>query len=482
MEWSLVIALGPVDTLWDEVRILQVNSVDDVGGAAKVARRLFEGYRARGHESWMAVGVKRTSDTDIFAISHAPAGPGWGGLWWRLHDRVRSYPGRRATRVAHAAAAIASPQKIVSELRGLEDFDFPGTRRLTDLPPAAPDVVHLHNLHGSYFDLREIQILSRAAPLIVTLHDPWMFTGHCAYFLDSDGWQRGCGSCPHLDTYPPVRRDNTNRNWLRKRQIYRNSALFVAAPSRWLLEKAERSILAEGIVGSRLIPNGVDLSIFRPADKASARDYLGLPQGEAILLFSGFAPSSSSFKDLDTLRAAAEILGNRPGTDRMTLLVLGEAGQSYAIGRMTIRFAGHESDEARVALFYQAADIYVHAARVGAENHSLSVLEALASGLPVVATAVGGIPEQVKSLRPAVPADAWHSAEGDPNGVLTPPADPSALADAIASLIEDNSLLRTLSSNAVEDATRRFDLHVQVEKYLEWYRAVIGEHLLRSSA
>ena len=371
----------------------------------------------------------------------------------------------------------------MSEVQGLEDFDFPGTRRLIDIPPVAPDVMHLHNLHGGYFDLRDIQVLSRAIPLVVTLHDPWMFTGHCAYFLDSDGWQHGCGSCPHLETYPAVRHDNTNRNWLRKRQIYRNSAMYVAAPSRWLLNRAEVSILSEGIVGTRLIPNGVDLSIFRPGNKASARNQVGLPQDEGILLFSGFAPSSSSFKDLGTLHVAAEILGNRPGSDRMTLLVLGETGESQTIGRMTIRFAGHESNETKVAAFYQAADIYVHAARIGAENHSLAVLEALACGVPVVATGVGGIPEQVRSLRPTFSTDARHSSgDGPPNGVLTPPGDPKALAEAVASLIEEDSLLRSMSSNAAEDARRRFDLQAQVDTYLDWYREIMEEHLQRPSA
>ena len=77
-----------------------------------------------------------------------------------------------------------------------------------------------------------------------------------------------------------MRRDNTARNWLRKQQIYRESSIFVAAPSRWLLERAEASILSEAIVGTRLIPNGVDLSIFRPGEKAAARAALDLPQDD----------------------------------------------------------------------------------------------------------------------------------------------------------------------------------------------------------
>jgi len=457
------------------VRILQVSAVDNAGGAAKIARKLFEAYRARGHESWMAVGVRRTEDPNIVSISHAPAARGWGRLWWNLHDRLRPYSGR----ASRTAAFVASPRKILDESRGVENFDFPGTRRLLALAPEMPDVVHLHNLHGffGYFDLREVQALSQAVPVAVTLHDSWMFTGHCAISLDCNRWQHGCGSCPYLDVYPAVRRDSTDRNWLRKRRIYENSSLFVAAPSRWLLERAEVSILSGGIVGTRLIPNGVDLSIFRPGDKAPARKRLGLPQDERILL----SPASDKFKDLPTLLAAAEILGNRAGS-RVTLVVLGKTREPQTMGGVTIRSAGYETDEARVAALYQAADVYVHAARVGAENHSLAVLEALACGVPVVATDVGGIPEQVESLRPTSTGGSRRSNGDGATGVLTPPGDPKALADAVTLLLEDDSLLRAMSLSANEDARRRFDLQTQVEAYLNLYREIIEGRLQRSIA
>jgi glycosyltransferase involved in cell wall biosynthesis len=465
-------------SLQTALRILQVSAVDNAGGAAKVASKLFEEYGARGHKSWMAVGVKRGSKANIFAIPHAPAARGWGRLWWSLHDRVRTYSGR----ASRATAFIASPQKIVDDFRGVENFDFPGTQRLLGLGPEAPDVVHLHNLHGffGYFDLRALQPLSRTVPTVVTLHDAWMFTGHCAYFLDCNKWERGCGSCPYLDTDPSVRRDSTDLNWLRKKQIYENSSLFVAAPSHWLLERAKASILSHGIVDTKLIPNGVDLSIFRPAQKASARERIGLPQDERILLFSGVSPASSPYKDLPTLRAAAEILG-RVGTD-ITLVVLGETGETQRIGQATIRFAGYETDEAKVARFYQAADVYVHAARVGAENHSLAILEALACGAPVVASDVGGIPEQVKSLRPPSSGSSHPSDPDRATGILTPPGDAKALADAVTILIEDSALLRAMSSNAAIDARRRFDLQTQVDAYLDWYGEIIARRLRGSIA
>jgi glycosyltransferase involved in cell wall biosynthesis len=141
------------------------------------------------------------------------------------------------------------------------------------------------------------------------------------------------------------------------------------------------------------------------------------------------------------------------------------------MGRITIRFAGYETEEARVAAFYQAADIYVHAARVGGENHSLAVLEALACGLPVIATQVGGIPEQVNSL-PSFGAAKPTRRDGA-TGILTPPGDPRALANAVTFLFENDSLLPALSSNAAQDARSRFDLKAQADAYLDWYGEIV---------
>ena len=458
------------------VRILQVNTFDDGGGAAKVARTLFEAFRARGHESRMAVGIKRTALPGILAIPQAPGARGWGRVWWRVHDRLRPLSGR----ASRAAGLIASPGKIVDEYRGVENFDFPGARRLLRLALESADVVHLHNLHDffGYFDLRILQTLSEVVPVVVTLHDSWMFTGHCAVTLDCNRWEHGCGSCPYLDTYPAVRRDSTDRNWLRKREIYENSSLFVAAPSRWLMERAQVSILSRGIVGTKIIPNGVDLSIFRPGDKAAARERLGLALDERIVL----SLARDRFKDLSTLRTAAEILGDRAGTDHITLVVLGKNREAETSRGVTIRFVGYETDEARVAAYYQAADVYVHAARVGGENHSLAILEALACGLPVVATDVGGIPEQVKGPRLGASSSRRRSNRDDATGILTPPGDPKAMADAVAHLIEDTPLLRTYSANAVVDAGRRFNIEKQVETYLEWYGEIIERRMSRAIA
>src|SRR5262249_33071397 len=122
---------------------------------------------------------------------------------------------------------------------GLEDFNYPATRALFRTPPDRPDIIHCHNLHGSYFDLQLLPPLSQAFPVVLTLHDAWLLSGHCALSFDCNRWQTGCGECPDLSIYPAIKRDSTAYNWRRKRDILARSRLYVATPSRWLMDRVK---------------------------------------------------------------------------------------------------------------------------------------------------------------------------------------------------------------------------------------------------
>ena len=152
-------------------------------------------------------------------------------------------PVRRALRSPHPIGFLRAWRA------GREFFDYPGTRSLLSLTTFRPDLVHLHNLHAEYFDLRYLPELSTTVPVAMTLHDEWTYTGHCAYTMGIDRWQTGCGGCPDLRIYPKIAHDGTHENWLAKQAIYERSRLYVSAPSSWLLDRARRSMLADGSRG-----------------------------------------------------------------------------------------------------------------------------------------------------------------------------------------------------------------------------------------
>jgi len=264
-----------------DLTVLQVSTSDHYGGAQSVAFNLFQHYRARGLRSYLAVGRKREEDRNVVVISNWKSRGTWERSWLRL-QRWAAIRGLRIIR--RLARSLANPIEVISAMRGVEHFNYPGTRHLLDLVPRRPDVVHCHNLHGGYFDLRYLPEFSHQIPTLLTLHDAWLLGGGCIHSFDCDRWRTGCGRCPQLSSRPPFRADGTARNWRRKAGIYERSRVFVATPCHWLLRKVEQSELASAVVEGRVIPNGVDLTCFSPGDRRAARTAIGLPADAAILL------------------------------------------------------------------------------------------------------------------------------------------------------------------------------------------------------
>jgi glycosyltransferase involved in cell wall biosynthesis len=456
------------------LRILTVTTRGTGSGAERVAWNLFTGYRSRGHSSWLAVGTRDSSDADVFEIPNDASRSAWSRLWLSASrpwlSRERDHHWAKALRLF--LAGIGDPTRATAQMLGHEDFHYPGARRLLELPPKAPEIVHAHNLHGGYFDLRQLPRLSCRVPVVLTLHDAWLFSGHCAHSFDCERWRTGCGHCPDLTIYPAVARDATSFNFRRKQRIYAASTLHIAVPSRWLAGRLADSMLAPAARECRVIRNGVDLVTFTPADRGAARERLGLPRDTLILLFAANGILRNPWKDFRTLRrAVARAAESLPGRS-VILLALGEDAPVERAGGAEIRFLPYQSDHEFVAAYFHAADLYVHAAR--AETFPNTVLEALACATPVVASAVGGVLEQVRGLR--LPgADMEQPAHGPEQGtgMLVPPGDPKALAAAIVALAENPDLRRRVGENAARDARARFDQDAQVEAYLEWFREIL---------
>ena len=418
----------------------------------------------------LGVGRQRSNLMGVHTVRHDVVGSLAKKLCWKLHHAVQPFYNRipGARQVAKLSHSLAESGGRAARLAGREDFHYPGTSLLLNMAPHVPNVLHLHNLHGHYFDLRAVPLLSRSQPTLMTLHDAWLMTGHCAHSLSCEKWRMGCGQCPDLNLYPAIRQDATRENWQTKRGIFASCSIHVAAPSKWLMDKALNSLMAPAIISSRIIPNGVDTGVYRPIEKAEARETLNLPQDSHILLFSAYNASKNSWKDFPTIRNAITRLRRSELWRRLLLVVLGETKHTGSSEDPEIRFVPFESDQQRVACWYSAADLYVHAAR--ADTFPNSILEAMACGTPAVATAVGGIPEQIQST------DWFGLGRGDQSkatGVLTPSGDSTAMAIAIERLLTDQTVRHQMTENSVRDVESRFTLKRQADEYLDWYRELI---------
>jgi glycosyltransferase involved in cell wall biosynthesis len=187
----------------------------------------------------------------------------------------------------------------------------------------------------------------------------------------------------------------------------------------------------------RYLPFGVDPLVFTPKETPAGTGRSGtilfsnrgfLPVYGMETLIRGFSLAYSKDPSLRLV-----LKGEGPEKDRLVALTgsLGLSGVVTFLERT--RYADVPRD-------LQEADIFVTAAT--SDGTPVSLLEAMATGLPCIASSVGGVPEWVEDGR---------------NGVLVPPSDPQALADAILALAKDPELCRLLGSRARETILKKGD-------------------------
>ena len=206
-----------------------------------------------------------------------------------------------------------------------------------------------------------------------------------------------------------------------------------------------------------VIPCGVNLDLFRPLPRETAREAVGL-NGKKALLFVGRV---EPLKGIDLLlKTFAQVANER---DDCELLVAGgdpiPGSYTTQMRQMAVRLGVPERvrflgtvEQQRLPLYYSAVDICVVPSHY--ESFGLSAAEALACGTPVVASKVGGLPTIVR--------------EGE-NGFLIPWRCPEAFAERINLLLSDSALWSRLSANA-RTSVEHLDWGTVAENVLDVYR------------
>ena len=315
------------------------------------------------------------------------------------------------------------------------------------------DFLHLHNLHGDYFNPWSLPLLTALKPTVWTLHDMAPLTGICAQSLGCQCWvpPAGCRDCPRHDIYPRRMRSRAHSLWQDRQTIYRHSTFSLVTPSTWLQRLVEKSILGDKPLAC--IPNGVDTAVFRPGDKEEARRLLGLPQD--ALLLGGCAEGG----------IANPWKGGRFALE--TLLELKQQFPTLQFLNIGVKTAPEEFREAdwahhipyihepsRLARLYTSLDLLLYPTL--ADNHPLVCIESLCCGTPVVGFATGGVPEIVR-----------HGSDG----LLVPTGDGDALTKAAAALLHDGDWRMRMAQEAAVSAAQRFNLELFGQRYAKVYEA-----------
>ncbi len=413
------------------MKILQVNTSDISGGAARAAYRIHKGLQGSGGiNSRMLVQDKLSDDKTVIGPDNKIK-KGFAKLRPTLDSAVK---------------------KIFAG--GSKTIFFPAWLPFSDIPSwiksIAPDIIHLHWICGGMLRIENLKRINK--PIIWTIHDMWAFTGGCHYSDGCDRFQQDCGNCPQLN-----RSGENDLSWSilrRKKKAWSRLDITIVTPSRWLAECAQKSSLFKDR-RIEVIHNGLDLNLFKPIDTTTAREIWDLPIDKKLILFGAMSATSGHRKGFDLLHEGLQQLAVR-WSGKAELVVFGSSEpENPPDFGLPVHYLGHLHDDVSLALLYAAADVMVTPSRQ--DNLPNTVVESLACGTPVVAFDIGGMPDMI---------------EHHINGYLAKPFNTSDLAAGINRVLSDKNHHKELCINAREKAVACFDIKKVARQYESLYQEI----------
>ena len=402
-------------------KLLQINPVIRTNtSTGRIMQEIGELAMANGWESYIAYSGGRDGirpcNSNLMPVG-GKLDVAVHGLWTRLTDR-------------HGLASWNATRKFIKEIETLK-----------------PDVIHIHNIHGYFLNYKLLfDYLKKAdIPVVWTIHDCWLYTGHCYYYssIGCDRWKSGCGNCPQRKAFPS--------SWLIDRSAgnYKDKAiafnaikdkLTVVPVSRWIREEMSHSFLKD--CRYQVIHNGIDLNVFdvRPDDKA-VREKYGLGQKHIIL---GLASIWCKEKGWDDFVRMSEMLN-----DDEVIVMVGVNEEQQKLLPPNIVAIRRTDNIRQLAELYSAAVAFVNP--TWQDNYPTVNLEAIACGTPVVTYRTGGSVEAVT----------------EKTGYIVEQGDVKGLLDAVRQIEKNDKILYTLNCRA--HALANFRKEERYEDYLKLY-------------
>ena len=328
------------------MKVVQINC-SSFGSTGNIARAIHKELLQRGDESYIFYGIGKTIEKNMFRVGN--------DLSLHSHSVLSRNLGKQGY------FSYMSTQKMISKIKGIN-----------------PDIVHLHNLHGSYLNLPLLfKCLKKSGKrVIITLHDCWLFTGKCPHFTVANcyRWKDSCGGCVQLSTYPRSKIDTTEKCLRDKKEWLSGfgDRLKIITVSNWLRDTAKQSFLSQYPIET--IYNGINTDIFRPVDGTRAREKYNIQDKYVIL---GVSSNWNAQKGLGEFLELSQKLSE----NEIIVLVGLTEEQIKEMPKNIVGIARTES-QAELAELYSAADVFLNTSKE--ETFGLVTAEAMACGTPVI--------------------------------------------------------------------------------------------------
>lgn len=346
-------------------KLLQINPVIRLNtSTGRIMQEIGELVMQHGWESYIAYskgrdGIKPCQSKLI------PVGNRWSVGYHGMMTRLFDY---------HGLASDGATRQFIREIEQLQ-----------------PDIIHIHNIHGYFLNYRILfEYLSQChIPVVWTIHDCWLYTGHCYYysFAGCSKWKTGCRECPQQRKFPTsLLFDRSQQNFADKRAAFTSmpeDKLVIVPVSEWIRNEMQSSFFKD--YPFRVIHNGINTEVFNLFDTQAVKEKYQL-QGKHILL--GVASIWSKEKGLDDFIQMASLLKE---DEQIVLVGVDEKTQKQLPAN--IRSIRRTENVHQLAELYAAADAFINP--TWQDNYPTVNLESIACGTPIVTYRTGGSVEAV---------------------------------------------------------------------------------------
>lgn len=301
------------------------------------------------------------------------------------------------------------------------------------------DIIHLHWV-SNFLSFNFFQKTKK--PIVWTLHDMNPFTGGCHYSMGCEKHKENCENCPQL--IGTIDTNSAYCNLKLKKKKLASKQIEIVTPSKWLASHSQKSSLF-GTYSHTVVPNTLDLTIYKKLNKDDCRKKLNLPPHAPILLF--VAENIKNQRKGFTLLMKSIIELQIPN---LQLVCIGKKNGNIDLVK-DVHFLGEIHDEHTMALSYNAADVFILPSVE--DNLPNVMLESLCCGTPVIAFPNGGTEEIIQN---------------GINGIITDEISSTSLSSAISTFFLSQTQFDNIAIS--NQAHINFSSEKHNEAYLKIYK------------
>lgn len=411
------------------MRILHLSTSDCLGGAARSAYRLFKGEESLDMYARLLTLDKATDDPHIIT-------------YMGKYNKFRKFVNQRFNNeiIKLSGSRVETPWNT-----NIMPYSLP-------IISDGYDILHLHWINGGFIKYSTLAGLKK--PIVWTLHDSWPFTGGCHIPYECKKYEIGCEKCPQL---LGKHRIDLAKIIFKAKQKYYPANITVVCPSNWLADCAGRSKIFKNNK-IHVIPNGLDMNVYKPLNKKIAREMLGISETKKVILFGAVSATSDKNKGYAHLLQSINILKGLYRQDDIELIVFGGHGtEGEAKIPYPITYFGHLYDDISLVVLYSAADVMIVPSM--SESFGNTVLESMACGTPCVAFKIGGILDLINHKE---------------NGYLAEPYESGDIVRGIKFVLEDRERRAKLSESARKYVAAKCDIRVVAKQHKHLYEEILS--------